>query len=76
MIGRDAESRYELTDRGRKLGAAVHELVRWGAPLMLAGQGTDAFRARWLQVPLELMFGGVDQDGPTSRSKSGPQTRC
>ncbi len=64
VIDRDADSRYELTDRGRKLGTAVHELVRWGAPLMLAGQGTDAFRARWLELPLELMFGGSDPGRP------------
>jgi DNA-binding HxlR family transcriptional regulator len=64
VIGRDAESRYELTDWGRKLGTAVHELVRWGAPMMLAGQGTDAFRARWLELPLELMFGGIDRRRP------------
>jgi hypothetical protein len=42
----------------------VHELVRWGAPLMLAEQGTDAFRARWLELPLELMFGGIDPGRP------------
>jgi DNA-binding HxlR family transcriptional regulator len=64
VIGRDADSRYELTDWGRKLGTPVHELVRWAAPLMLAGQGTDAFRARWLELPLELMFGGVDPGRP------------
>jgi len=64
VIGRDGDGRYELTDRGRRLGATVHELVRWGAPLMLAGQGTDTFRARWLELPLELMFGGVDPGRP------------
>ncbi len=64
VIGRDADSRYELTDWGRKLGTPVHELVRWAAPLMLAGQGTDAFRARWLELPLELMFGGIDPGRP------------
>jgi DNA-binding HxlR family transcriptional regulator len=64
VISRDGENRYELTDRGAQLGTAVHELVRWGAPLMLAGQGTDAFRARWLEVPLQLMFGGIDQERP------------
>ena len=64
VIGRDADSRYELTDWGRKLGTPVHELVRWAAPLMLAGQGTDTFRARWLELPLELMFGGVDPGRP------------
>ena len=64
VIGRDGDGRYELTDRGRRLGAAVHELVRWGAPLMLAGQGTDTFRTRWLEFPLELMFGGMDRGRP------------
>jgi DNA-binding HxlR family transcriptional regulator len=64
VIGRDGEGRYELTEWGRKLAAPVQELVRWAAPLMLAGQGTDAFRARWLQLPLELMFGGVDRGRP------------
>ncbi|MGA7417988.1 MAG: winged helix-turn-helix transcriptional regulator [Acidimicrobiales bacterium] len=64
VVGRDAENRYELTDRGRQLGTAVHELVRWGAPLMLVGQDTDTFRARWLELPLELMFGGIDRGRP------------
>lgn len=64
VIGRDADGRYELTDWGRKLGTPVQELVRWAAPLMLAGQGTDVFRARWLELPLELMFGGIDPGRP------------
>ena len=64
VIRRDGDGRYELTEWGRRLGAPVHELVRWAAPLMLTGQGTDAFRARWLELPLELMFGGVDPDRP------------
>ncbi len=64
VIGRDGQGRYELTEWGQKLAAPVHELVRWAAPLMLGGQGTDAFRARWLQLPLELMFGGVDPGRP------------
>ena len=42
VIGRDGEGRYELTEWGRKLAAPVQELVRWAAPLMLAGQGTDS----------------------------------
>lgn len=64
VIGRDGDGRYELTEWGRKLAAPVHELVRWAAPLMLSGQGTDAFRARWLELPLELMFGGIDPGRP------------
>jgi DNA-binding HxlR family transcriptional regulator len=65
VITRDGAGRYELTDWGRKLGTPVSELVRWAAPLMLAGQGTDAFRARWLELPLELMFGGIDPGRPS-----------
>jgi DNA-binding HxlR family transcriptional regulator len=64
VVCRDTDGRYELTDRGRNLGAAVQELVRWGAPLMLSGQGTDSFRARWLELPLKLMFGGIDPQRP------------
>jgi DNA-binding HxlR family transcriptional regulator len=65
VISRDGDGRYELTHWGRKLGTPVHELVRWAGPLMLAGQGTDAFRARWLELPLELMFGGIDPGRPS-----------
>lgn len=60
VIRRDSVGRYELTEWGRGLATPVRELVRWAAPMMLAGQGPDAFRARWLELPLELMFGGVD----------------
>ena len=62
VVTRDKEGRYELTDWGRGLAAPVQELVRWAAPLMLEGQGTDAFRTRWLEAPLLLMFGGIDAD--------------
>jgi DNA-binding HxlR family transcriptional regulator len=64
VIERDGEGRYELTEWGRRLEAPVNELVRWAAPLMLAGQGTDAFRTRWLELPLGLMFGGIDPERP------------
>jgi DNA-binding HxlR family transcriptional regulator len=64
VIGRNDGGRYELTDWGRQLRTPVRELVRWAAPSMLAGQGTDAFRARWLELPLELMFDGVDAGRP------------
>jgi DNA-binding HxlR family transcriptional regulator len=64
VIGRDAEGRYELSAWGQRLATPVQELVRWAAPLMLAGQGTDAFRARWLELPLELMFAGSKPEGP------------
>ena len=64
VIGRDGDGRYQLTDWGRKLETPVRELVRWAAPLMLAGQGTNSFRARWLELPLQLMFGGIDPGRP------------
>ena len=64
VVGRDGDGRYELTEWGRKLEVPVRELVRWAAPLMLAERGTNAFRARWLEIPLELMFAGSDSDRP------------
>ncbi len=64
VIGHDADARYELTEWGQKLEAPVQELIRWAAPLMLEGQGTDTFRLRWLELPLELLFGGVDPRRP------------
>lgn len=64
VVDRDGTGRYRLTTWGEKLATPVHELVRWAAPLMLAGQDTDTFRARWLEIPLELMFGGVDPGRP------------
>jgi DNA-binding HxlR family transcriptional regulator len=64
VVSRDSQGRYQLTDWGRKLATPIRELIRWAAPLMLQEQGNDEFRARWLEIPLSLMFGGIDRTRP------------
>jgi DNA-binding HxlR family transcriptional regulator len=64
VVTRDEESRYVLTDRGRGLAAPIGELVRWGALLMNEKEESDAFRSRWLELPIDLWFSGVDPSRP------------
>ena len=54
---------YHLTPRGEALVPILRELARWGAPLMLDGQGDDACHSRWLPFVAELLFSAVDRDG-------------
>ena len=42
----------------------MREFVRWAAPLMTEKQSGDSFRSRWLEIPLDLMFGGSDPNRP------------
>ena len=65
VVTRDDESRYVLTKWGQGLVAPIGELVRWGALLMNEKEGSDAFRIRWLDFPIELWFSGVDPARPT-----------
>jgi DNA-binding HxlR family transcriptional regulator len=51
---------YRLTPRGHELGSVLRALVVWGGPLVRSGQGTDAFRTRWLALELPVHFAGVD----------------
>ena len=64
MVARDELGRYELTPWGKRLATPVRELVRWAAPLMTEKQSGDSFRSRWLEIPLDLMFGGFDPNRP------------
>ena len=64
VVARDEQGRYELTPWGRRLATPVRELVRWAAPLMTERQSGDSFRSRWLEIPLDLMFGGFDANRP------------
>jgi DNA-binding HxlR family transcriptional regulator len=64
VVTRDEESRYMLTERGRGLATPIGELVRWGALLMNEKEDSDAFRSRWLEIPLDLWFSGVDSSRP------------
>jgi DNA-binding HxlR family transcriptional regulator len=64
VVTRDEQGRYELTAWGKGLATPVRELVRWAAPLMNEKQSGDSFRSRWLEIPLDLMFGGSDPNRP------------
>jgi DNA-binding HxlR family transcriptional regulator len=64
VVVRDEQGRYELTTWGKGLATPVRELVRWAAPLMNEKQSDDSFRSRWLEIPLDLMFGGSDPNRP------------
>jgi DNA-binding HxlR family transcriptional regulator len=55
---------YRLTERGAGLIPVLKELLRWGSPLMTAGQGDDAFLPHWLLGILELVFDGVTSEPP------------
>jgi DNA-binding HxlR family transcriptional regulator len=43
---------YRLTERGRKLEAAILQLGVWGAARLPHAPRTDAFRPHWLVLPL------------------------
>lgn len=58
------DDRYELTARGRELEVVVDALFRWGLPLMVTGQGGDAFSADWLGPALCRLYDGVAADPP------------
>jgi DNA-binding HxlR family transcriptional regulator len=52
-----ATTLYHLSEWGKGLEAVVHELVRWGAPLMTQPAGHDEFRSRWLVLAVQAMLG-------------------
>ncbi|MFC7406898.1 winged helix-turn-helix transcriptional regulator [Georgenia alba] len=49
---------YGLTPWGEELREPMEGLGRWGAPLLAAGRGDDAFRPRWLTLALPAMLRG------------------
>lgn len=50
------EGRYVLTESGRGLEKAVHELVRWGAQWMGPREPNEAFQPEWLLVALAALL--------------------
>jgi DNA-binding HxlR family transcriptional regulator len=47
---------YTLTPWGTELREPIEGLVRWSTPLMVSGQGSDAFQPRWLAVALQALL--------------------
>src|SRR5258708_5014361 len=54
-----ATNLYRLTERGKALLPALHELVTWGAPLLADADETDEVRSRWLVPAVQAMFADV-----------------
>lgn len=52
----DPDGTYELTEFGRGLEGAVHELVRWGARWMGPPDPSEYFRPEWLAVALAALL--------------------
>src|SRR6266576_739454 len=49
-----ATTLFRLTPRGQQLETTLFELGRWGAPLMTEPDEEDAYRDRWLALPISL----------------------
>lgn len=47
---------YRLTDWGHRLRPVVSSLALWAKPRVAAASGTEAFRSRWLVLPVEAML--------------------
>jgi DNA-binding HxlR family transcriptional regulator len=43
---------FRLTSRGEALAPVVHELGRWGGPLLREAGQDDVFRSHWLALPV------------------------
>lgn len=56
LIRKEAAGTYRLTNLGRGLEGAIHELVRWGAVWMSEGRGSDHFHPQWLAVALGALL--------------------
>ncbi len=55
---------YALTPWGLGLREPMEALGRWGAPLLAAGRGDDAFQPRWLTLALPALLAGVTVASP------------
>lgn len=58
---------YALTDRGEALRPVVHELIRWGAALMVTGPGEDVVQGHWVALALEAVLVSGAVKGPATR---------
>lgn len=55
---------YALTPWGVGLREPMEALGRWGAPLLVPGQGDDNFRPRWLTLALPALLRGATVTPP------------
>jgi DNA-binding HxlR family transcriptional regulator len=55
---------YRLTERGEQLRPVIHQLLQWGAPLMVEPAGADEFRTRWFVEPIEATLNRPGTETP------------
>lgn len=68
LVERDPSTRrYQLTARGLALRPVLHELIRWGAPLMTAGPGDDTVDEQWALLALDALLTSAEATGPATR---------
>jgi DNA-binding HxlR family transcriptional regulator len=59
-----ATTLFHLTPRGEELRPVLHELTRWGVPLMSLQRPEDAVRSHWLAYAAELLLADGAPEGP------------
>jgi DNA-binding HxlR family transcriptional regulator len=60
-----ATTLFKLTPRGEQLAPVLHELLRWGMPLMQEGPApSDVFRSQWMTWGAELSLVDREPDMP------------
>jgi DNA-binding HxlR family transcriptional regulator len=59
-----ATTLFRLTPRGEALEPVVHQLGRWGGPLLARPGKGDAFRSHWLALPARLHLRDQTPDRP------------
>lgn len=57
---------YALTPWGLGLREPIEGFIRWSAPLMMRGPGSDTFRSEWLLVALPALLGNKTTKGPAA----------
>jgi DNA-binding HxlR family transcriptional regulator len=58
-----ATTLFTLTPRGEELAPLLHELVRWGTPMMVPGPAAeDVFRGHWITLPAEMSLSDREPD--------------
>jgi len=55
---------FRLTRRGEDLEPVLHQLGRWGGPLLASRRRDDGFRSHWLCLPARVHLEDHSPDGP------------
>ncbi len=55
---------FRLTPRGAELEPVVHQIGRWGGPLLVKPDRKDSFCTHWLALPAKLLLGDRTPNRP------------